>query len=110
MARDAHERAREFRSGDRLRTDLHDVRRVRATSRGRRACAEAIERVREVRVMSFASLRTRARRLGWRLRRLNARGPLAARYAMKLGRADEFRASDLSFVRSLIVEAERRAS
>jgi hypothetical protein len=65
--------------------------------------------MREVRVMSFATLQRRARRLGWRLRRVHERGPLAARYAMRVGRHDEFRASDLSFIRLLIAEAERGA-
>lgn len=60
--------------------------------------------------MSFASLQRRARRLGWRLRRVHERGPIAAKYAVRIGKDDEFRASDLRFVRLLIAEAERRAS
>jgi hypothetical protein len=61
--------------------------------------------------MSFESLRVRAKRLGWTLRRLKARGPrgLASKYSMTVGRDGAFRASDLQFIRLLISEAERKA-
>lgn len=59
---------------------------------------------------SFESLRVRARRLGWRLRRVHERGPLAARYSLAVGLEVPFRASHLDFIALLIAEAERRVS
>jgi hypothetical protein len=59
--------------------------------------------------VKFETLRARAKRLGWRLRRLNQRGPraLASKYAMRVGPDGEFTASDLRYIRALIEQAER---
>jgi hypothetical protein len=60
--------------------------------------------------VKYETLRARAKKLGWRLRRLKQHGPrgLASKYAMRVGRDGEFTASDLKFITLVIEQAEQK--
>ena len=58
--------------------------------------------------LKFETLQTRAKRLGWRLRRIRERGPLAARYTLSIVPGDAMRASHLRVFAALVAAEERR--